>query len=241
MAFLRILLLISFITVVQNEYASASCEGAHPKLCNMLFSYDLIIRARVIETEIVKDKNDPNGVAGWKYTVNVLKSYRGAPEKKAAVRSKNTSTRLLLTPGKEYVIFASRRADGNYEAGNYCGGIQGIDGEPYSSTLETQIQDLLNSSGPSFIEGEVRDKNFKPVSGAALYVKGKGFSKRILVENDGSFSLKVKPGTYTVTHPNNLEVSEYSPDGHNPDPHSEEIPPKTLVSGQCMQIQLQEK
>jgi hypothetical protein len=238
---MRLILLVIFINMAQFENALAFCENPPAKLCNILFSNDLVIHAKVVKTEIFKDKDDPDGIAGWLYYINVLKVYRGTTEKKVIVRSENTTARLLLKPGKEYIVFASRLPDATYEAGFYCGGIQGIDGEPYSSVLEAQIQNLLKSSGPSFIEGEVRDKNFKLISGAVFTVTGKGFSKQITVDKHGFFNLIVPPGSYKVTLPKNLKVTVYSPNGHNPDPHSDEIPPKSLVSGQCMQLQLKQE
>jgi hypothetical protein len=210
-------------------------------LCNILFSNDLVIHAKVVKTEIFKDKDDPDGIAGWLYHINVLKAYRGTTEKKVIMRSDNTTARLLLKPGKEYIVFASRLPDATYEAVNYCGGIQGAEGEPFSNLLEAQIQNLLKSSGPSFIEGEVRDKDFKLTTGAVLTVTGKDFSEQVTADKHGFFNLKVPPGTYKVTLPKNLEVTIYSPNGHNPEPHSDKIPPNILVSGQCMQLQLQEK
>jgi len=238
---MRILLLIAFINMVQYKCALAYCEDPPAKLCNMLFSEDVVIHAKVVKTEIFKDKDDPDGVAGWLYYMKVLKSYRGTTAKTVIVKSENSTSRLLLKLGLEYIVFASRFPDGHFEAGNYCGGIQGIDGEPYSMELEAQIQNLLKSSGPSFIEGEVRNKKFEFTSGAALTVTGTDFSKQIIVDKHGLFRLQVPPGTYKITLPKNLEVTIYSPDGHNRDPHSDEIPPQSLVAGQCMQLQLQEK
>ena len=178
---MRLLLLVVLIHLVQCEQALAFCDDPPAKLCHILFSSDLVIHAKVVKVEIYKDEDDPDGIAGWLYHLKVLKPYRGTTRKALIVKSENSTSRLLLKTGNEYIVFAWRHKDGNYQAGNYCGGIQNVDGEPYSKSLETQIQNLLKSSGPSIIEGEVRDKSFKPTSGAVLTVAGKNFSRQITV------------------------------------------------------------
>jgi len=238
---MRIFVLVVLLFFVQFEYAFAFCENPPAKLCNMLFSNDLVVHAKVVKTKIFHDRDDPDGVNGWLYYLQVLKSYRGTAHKTVIVKSENTTSRLLLKSGKEYIVFAKRYSDGSYEAGNYCGAIQSVDGEPYSKKLDRKIQNLLKSSGPAFIEGEVRDKNYNLMPGTVLNVTGKDFSKQITVGAHGSFNLKVPPGTYKIMVPKNLEVTIYSPDGHTADSSSNDIPAKSLVSGQCMQIQLQEK
>ncbi len=237
----RIFVLTVFIFLIQFEYAFSFCENPPAKLCNMFFSNDLVVHAKVVKTVIFHDKDDPDGVDGWLYYLQVLKSYRGTAEKTIMVKSENTTSRLLLKTGKKYIVFAKKSSDGSYEAGNYCGGIQDAEGELYSQKLDKQLQSLLKSSGSAFIEGEVRDKNYKLMPGAVLVVTGKNFSKQLKADAHGSFNLTVLPGTYKIMLPQNMEVTIYSPDGHNADPSSNDIPAKSLVSGQCMQIQLQEK
>jgi len=219
--------------------ASAFCEQPRTKICQVIFANDLVVRANVERTEIIQDEDDPEGVAGWRYDLKVQKTYRGQVSKSVVVTSLNTTSRLLLTTGKEYIVFASKSAGSEYEAGNYYGEVQGIDGEPFSSQTEKKIVEVLNGTS-SVIEGEVRDSTWKLASGAVLTISGEE-SKTVTVGIGGSFRIEVKPGTYRITAPPNLRVTIYSPDGVPADPYSNEIAPITLVGGQCMQIQLQEQ
>jgi hypothetical protein len=206
----------------------------------VLFASNLVVHAKVIKTEIVEEEDDPEGIAGWRYYLDVLKVYRGKSNKKIVVRTENTTARLLLTPGKEYIVFALKSENGEYIAGNYCGEVQGVDGEAYSPKTEKKILDLMSGT-QSVIEGEVRGKNWELVSGAVLTVSGNGVFRSLKVDKQGYFHVVLKPGTYKIGIPKNLQVTIYSPDGLSNNPDSNEINPVTLVGGQCIQIQLQEQ
>jgi hypothetical protein len=222
-----ILMLISFFSL--SAYAVSPKPA--PKLCNVLFSDDLVVHAKVHKIKSFKDKDDPEGVAGWIYYLDVIKVYRGKTGKKLVVYSLNDTSRLLLKTGKEYFVFASKNG-GRYEAGNYGNGVQGVDGEIYSREMELRIQKLLKEK-VSIIEGEVRDKNWKLTSGAVLTIIGNGVSQNVTVDKNGLFSVKVEPGIYKVVIPKNLDVTIYS--------SNSKIDSLSLVAGQCAQIQLQEQ
>lgn len=235
---MRMLFLSISISLLLCGSASALCQQPPPKLCNIFFSSDLVVHAKVDKSEIFKDENDPDGIAGWLYYLDVLKVYRGTIGKTLVVSSSNDTSRLLLSPGSEYIVFASKHRDGSYRVGSTCGDIQGIDGEPYSMGLETKIQELLNGTS-SVIEGEVRDSNWNFMSGAELTVIGNKTSQTVIVDKNGFFSVTVEPGTYKVLIPNNLTLTIYS--FYVSGESLNEIRPLTLIGGQCVQIQLQER
>ncbi len=234
----RIILMMA--CVLMNAFlcgsAGAFCEQPPAKLCNVFFSNELVIHAKVIKSEVLKKKGDPG--AGWLYYLEVLKTYRGKVGKLVTVSSENTTARLLLKPGNEYIVFASRNPDGTYEAGNYCGEVQPVDGEPYSARLEQQIRELASQTS-CVIEGEVRDSNWNLVSGAKLEIRGSNIRKKVTVDKNGLFSVTIPPGTYKVLIPKNLHVTEYSMSVAGKD--LDEIRPLSIVAGQCVQIQLQER
>ncbi len=143
------------------------------------------------------------------FHLQVLKSYRGGISKSVTVFNENTTVRLLLKPGNDYIVFATRNHDGVYEAVNYCGEVQNVDGEPYSAKLEERIQELKRQTS-SVIEGEVRDRDWGIVLGARLTLVGNNTKEDVTVDKDGHFSIAVAPGTYRVLIPGNLHVSDYS-------------------------------
>src|SRR5271169_3522032 len=108
---LMIILLISFLPGSAHAY----CEDPRPKLCHVFYSNDLVVHAKVSAIHDVVDKeDDPEGVEGWLYYLDVLKVYRGKPRKKLVVYSSNSTSRVLLKPGREYIVFASLSFDGMY-------------------------------------------------------------------------------------------------------------------------------
>lgn len=233
----KLFLIIILITFFSGS-ASAICQQPAPKLCNVLFSNNLTVHAKVLKIKNIIDKDDPEGLAGWLYYLDVIKVFRGKTGKKLVVRSENTTSRVLLKKGKEYIVFASKSHDGGFNIWNYCEGVQDVDGEIYSRKMELKIKQLLNEKTSS-IEGEVCDKNWNLSSGAVLTVIGNGVSQNVTVDKNGLFSVKVEPGTYQILIPKNLHVTTYS---YNViDPLSDEIKPLSLVAGQCVQIQLQER
>jgi hypothetical protein len=141
--------------------AQAICSRPEPKLCSEFFTHELVIRAKVLKIEPVIHPNDPTGVDGWIYHLDVIKTYRDPTFKRQTINSDNTSARLLLTQGKEYVIFADKNSDGLYEAGGNCAGIQPLTGELYSSKLDSAIT-ALNKTRKASIEIEFRDRRDQP-------------------------------------------------------------------------------
>ncbi len=218
----------------QSVYAF--CERPPAKLCNVFFSNDLVVHAKVTKIETVYEGGD--FVTGWLYHLQVLKTYRGRAGTSITVYSENTTARLLLQPGKEYIVFASRNEKGRYEAGNYCGEVQHDDGEPYSTKLEDRIRELISQKS-SVIEGEVVDKNWNLISGVKLTVTGNDTREDVTVDKSGHFSITVAPGSYQVLLPKSLHVTDYS--WSVADKDSDKIRPLYVVGGQCVQIQLQER
>ena len=215
-------------------FAGAFCEQPSAKLCNVFFSNDLVIHAKVLKTEY---RENPD-VDHYVYHLKVLKTYRGKIGEYTTVSSENSTARLLLEVGHDYIVFASRNQHGSYEARNYCGEVQNVEGEPYSVRLEERIRELTNRKS-STIEGEVRDRNWNVISGAKLTIIDSEMRKEVTVDKNGFFSVTVPPGTYTVLIPKNLHVTDYSWTVAGKDLN--EVRPLSIVAGQCVQIQLQEE
>jgi hypothetical protein len=116
---------------------------------------------------------------------------------------------------------------------------QNVNGQLYSSELEAQILDLLENSKFSFIEGIIRTGDLESALKASLMVTGQNYSKKLRIDETGSFHLQVLPGAYKINIPKNMRVALESPDGLNSDPYSSEIFPISLVAGQCVQFKLE--
>lgn len=105
--------------------ASAVCPEKPVSLCQIVSQNSVVVRAKVKSTQLLVDDDDPEGVAGWIYHLDVVEDYRRGKSRYLAVISENTTSRISLETGKEYIVFASRNSEGQLETGNYC--------DPYSS------------------------------------------------------------------------------------------------------------
>ena len=105
--------------------ANAHCPERPVSLCQMVAQNPVVVRAKVTSIQRLVDEDDPDGVAGWIYHLDVIKNYRYGKPGRLAVMSENTTSRISLETGNEYMVFASRNSEGQLETGNYC--------DPYSA------------------------------------------------------------------------------------------------------------
>jgi len=114
-----------FILFALSGVASAVCPERPVPLCAIVAQSEVVVRAKVASVQRLVDEDDPDGVAGWIYHLNVIKDYRHKKTGLLAVMSENTSSRVSLESGKEYIVFAGPNAEGRLETGNFC--------DPYSA------------------------------------------------------------------------------------------------------------
>lgn len=227
-------LVTAVLAIVMAPDAFAISPEPAPKTCKVLFSSSIAIHGVVRDaTAEVDTANDPDGIEGWRYSIDVLKVYRGRPiGNRIIVRSENTTARLVLERGKDYLIFASETAEpGVYFASNNGDGVQGGDGEPFTSMRAKEIEDTLRAKS-STVEGEVRDENWEVLAAVPIEVVGNGVRRRVRSDAQGHFRVQVSPGRYELHFPTAFRETSYSRYG---------VPDNriALVAGQCAQIQLQ--
>jgi hypothetical protein len=107
------------------EWANAVCPEKPMPICEIVRQTPVVVRAKVASMQRLVDEDDPEGVAGWMYHLDVVKDYRNGKSRRLAVMSENTTARISLETGGEYIVFASQNSEGQLETGNYC--------DPYSS------------------------------------------------------------------------------------------------------------
>ncbi len=219
--------------MVWPQSALAICRLPAAKLCQVLFDSDIAFHGRVLKVvPIINKTDDPDGLEGWLYEVDVIKLYRGTAFKRVTIKSENSSGRLLLTAGRDYILFGAATAEPRvFEAWNNCEGNQGIDGEPFSKALAKDIDNAL-ASKTSSVEGEVRDRKWVLEKSVPIKIAGNGVERTVVTDQSGRFQLTVSPGQYQLTAPTAYQETSYSYYGV---PES----PIFLLPGQCAQIQLQ--
>jgi hypothetical protein len=229
-------LIAAMLTVAAAPHAFAISSLPPSKTCKVLFANSITIHGVVRDvTPDVDTVNDPEGIDGWRYGIDVLKVYRGRPTgNRIIVKSENTTARLVLEPSKDYLIFASETAEpGVYAAWNNGDGVQGTDGEPFTHMRAREIDDALRATR-STVEGEVRDEDWRVLAAVPIEVVGHGTKRTIKTDSEGRFRLEVSPGRYDIHFPATFRETDYSGYG---------VPRNSivLVAGQCAQIQLQRK
>lgn len=120
----RMLPLIALLGITGR--ANAVCAEKPVALCQIVARNPVVVRAKVASMQRLVDENDPDGVAGWVYHLDVVNDYRHGTSRHLAVMSENTTSRVSLETGKEYIVFASPNSEGQLETENYC--------DPYSSS-----------------------------------------------------------------------------------------------------------
>ena len=220
-------------TIAFHGQAVAVCRLPPPKLCQVLFHNDIAVRGIVKAVTPYSDPDDPEGIAGWRYDVDVLDTYKGTPATRIAIKSDNTTSRLVLAAGKEYVIFAVSTSEaGVFDAWSNCGPVQNVDGQRPSRHLVQSIRRTLAAS-VSTVEGEVRDRHWGLVKAVPVTISSeRGMRKTVRTNAAGTFRMTVQPGRYMIQFPDDYRESSYSFYG---------LPekPVSLAAGQCAQIQLQ--
>ena len=103
-----------------SDWANAVCPERPVSICEVVRQNPVVVRAKVASTQRLVDEDDPQGVAGWIYHLDVIKDYRNGKSRRLAVMSENTTARISLETGVEYIVFASRNSEGQLETGNYC-------------------------------------------------------------------------------------------------------------------------
>jgi hypothetical protein len=84
-------------------------------ICQIVRQNPVVVRAKVASTQRLVDEDDPEGVAGWIYHLDVVKDYRNGKSRRLAVMSENTTARISLETGGEYIVFASRNSEGQLD------------------------------------------------------------------------------------------------------------------------------
>jgi hypothetical protein len=67
-----------------------------------------VITGRVLGGRNISEPDDPQGFAWTVYTVQVLKTFKGRPQRMIQLLSENTSARFPMDIGKTYLLFVSQ-------------------------------------------------------------------------------------------------------------------------------------
>jgi hypothetical protein len=200
--------------------APAFCPKPPPKVCGEFFKSDAVfIGTAVSEQDLRSDNNDD----GWLYRLRVHRAFRGEQQGEVEVFTENTSVRFPLEMDRDYLLFATRL--NNRLEITSCGN-SGLVAERQDQIVA--IQDLPRA--PTLIEGHVAARpDWNGVPGVRFEIKGNWGGYSAVSDETGSFTIAVRPGSYSVA-PKSTDVVPFDLSYDDPKHVS-------LKSGQCAQLQ----
>jgi hypothetical protein len=174
------------------------CSQPEPTLrCEFLNSSAVFVGTVYTMREEPQRSKEDISAEGWIYTLTVGRRFRGPSSKTIEVYTENTSARLPLDLGKQYLLFASKH-HGRLE-------IVGCGNSALLSDASKSIQELEKIKIPedALIEGRIGFGETPDAEGhkirMVVIISGDGGTFRAVSGSDGWFHLHVPPGKYSAT------------------------------------------
>ncbi len=227
-------LLCSAFALLLPIRAVAVCSDPQPRLvCAEYFASQLVVEATLVHTRELHDKDDPEGISAFIFTLHVKRIFRGTAAGTISVYEGNDSGRAAFNwvPGRDYLLFLSYEvSDKSWE----------LDGCGNSSPLSkagmalSEIADIKKALGGGVIHGVIRGETLSTtISGVRVEARGTAGLYTATTNEEGEFQLNVPAGRYVVRVPDERGIAFSTSDFSYEDPRSIRIEP-----GGCAQIQL---
>ncbi len=179
--------------------AMSFCSVPQPRLvCAEYFASQLVVEATLVQTGELHDKDDPEGISAYVYTLRVNRALRGKTAGTIRVYEGNDSGRATFgwVPKREYLLFLS-----------YVGSEKSweLDGCGNSGPLSdagmalSEISAIKAARGGGVIHGVVSEQALStPIRG--VHVEARGATGRFAATTNekGEFQLNVPAGRYVV-------------------------------------------
>lgn len=220
-------IIVVLMIVLSWSTALAVCDRPEPKLCKSFFNSEIVIHGKVTDIKTIHDKDE--FIAGWQYSLEVIKAYRGKPGRSLVVFNENASARIIMEKDKEYFVFAYRSPAGRWETGDDCGNYSGT---RYSKAKENEILNLSKDNEAHFYGEVVFHDSLQPVPNVEIKIIGQNTVYTAKSDSKGILTAELTPGKYKIALPKGIEKSIIS---------FADLNNINLVAGQCEQIQFTKK
>ena len=134
-------IIFSLLIALFSTAVAAVCPEQPISLCEMVRESDWVVRGKVEAIQLVKDTDDPEGVAGWLYHLNVRTTYLGSAKPSLIVFSENSTSRVVLEKDGDYFVFVSKMQEELLETSNQC---DDFSEAKYDKALESKIKECVS-------------------------------------------------------------------------------------------------
>ncbi len=212
--------------------AMAVCNVPQPRLvCAEYFASRVVVEATLLRTRTVRDKDDPEGVAAYVYTLRTDLVLRGDIVAQFQIYEENSSGRATFTwkAGQQYLLFLFNSAQANMWELDGCGNSGPLSN---AKAVLAQINAIQGRHDKGAIHGMV---SWEALSAfiPGVRVEARGTDRRYTATTNakGEFQMEVPAGRYTL-RAIATGFSFHTADFSYEDPHNVRIEP-----GGCAQVQ----
>jgi hypothetical protein len=175
------------------------CSVPQPRLvCAEYFRSPLVVKATLIQTKAFRDKDNPEGIAGYVYTMRVNQVIRGTKVRTLQVYEGNDSGRATFgwVPKRDYLLFLDYASDEKAWVLDGCGNSGPLTGAaPALSAINA-----IRTSGASMIRGVVSEEALStPLAGVHVEAQSGPRLFAAVTNEQGEFQFNVPPGRYSVS------------------------------------------
>ena len=225
------LLFVAFVLVLPLP-AMAFCQFPQPRLvCAEFFASQIVVEATLTHTDKLHDKDDPEGISAYLYTLRVNQALRGKIAGTIHVYEGNDSGRAQFdwVDGREYLLFLFYAPSEKSWALDGCGNSGPLS---ESKMALSEIASIKAAHGGGVIHSAVSEQALStPIAGVHVKAQGTGGRYTATTNEKGEFQLNVPAGRYVV-----LATKEES-SFDTADISYEDLRNIQIKSGGCVEVQ----
>ena len=192
-------LLCAAVVLVCASPAVPFCLVPQPRLvCAEYFRSQLVVKAKLVQTTTLHDKDDPEGISAYVYTLQLNQVIRGSATGRLQVYEGNESGRATFdwVPNREYLLFLFYAPDEKAWELDGCGN----SGPLSSAARALSAIDAIKTSRSSTIRGVISEQALStPIAGVHVEAESGKLRFAAVTNERGEFQFDVPPGRYKVS------------------------------------------
>jgi hypothetical protein len=192
-------LLLAIAALLSASPAMSLCNVSQPRLvCAEYFASKVVVEATLEKVTSIHDRDDPQGVAAYVYSLNANRVIRGHIDGVFRVHEGNDSGRASFDweTGRKYLLFLFYSDSDKAWELDGCGNSGPI---RQAKAVLRQIDQIRASHGGGVIHGVISQQALSvPISEVRIEAQGANGLYTATTNARGEFEIKVPAGQYTV-------------------------------------------